>query len=173
MAKTRKEKEELVSILEEKIDKAKSAVFVDYKGLKVRETEELRGKIRANDSEIIVVKNRLAKIALKNKGIEVDEAMFTRPIAITFSYQDEVAGAKEIDTFAKSHENLEILGGILENEFIGSEKVKQLAALPSREELYAKVVGTIAAPISGMINVLQGNIRGLVNVLGQVVSNKS
>ncbi len=168
MAKTRKEKEELVKSLEEKLDKAKSAVFVDYKGLKVAESEELRGKIRANDSEIMVIKNRLAKIALKNKGIEVDEDIFSRPVAITLSYQDEVAGAKEIDTFAKSHENLEILGGILENGFISADKVKQLAALPSREQLHAKVVGTIAAPLSGMVNVLQGNIRGLVNVLSQI-----
>ena len=173
MAKTRKEKEELVKSLEEKLDKAKSAVFADYKGLKVSESEELRGKVRAQNSEIMVIKNKLAKIALKNKGIKVDEDIFARPIAITLSYQDEVAGAKEIDTFAKSHENLEILGGILENEFISADKVKQLAALPSKEDLYAKVVGTIAAPLSGMVNVLSGNIRGLVNVLSQVVSNKS
>jgi len=172
MAKTRKEKEELVKSLEDKIDKAKSAVFVDYKGLKVAESEELRGKIRANDSEIMVIKNRLAKIALKNKGIEVDEDIFSRPVAITLSYQDEVAGAKEINTFAKSHENLEILGGILENGFISADKVKQLAALPSREQLYGMVVGTIAAPISGMVNVLSGSIRGLVNVLGQYRDSK-
>ena len=86
-------------------------------------------------------------------------------LAIAFAMDDEVTPAKGIALFAKKNEAIEILGGILERKFIDEEMVKKLAALPTKEQLIAKMVGTISAPISGMMNVFAGNIRGLVNVL--------
>jgi large subunit ribosomal protein L10 len=79
--------------------------------------------------------------------------------------EDEVAPAKEITLFAKKNAAIEILGGILERKFIDDAMVRKLALLPSREQLHAQVVGTIAAPLSGLVNVFAGNMRGLVNVL--------
>lgn len=173
MPKTRVQKEVLISQLEEKLQSAKSAVLVDYKGLKVKETEELRGLLRAKAVDFHIVKNTLVKIAFKKHGIEFDEAIFTKPVAIAFAMKDEIAPAKEIDLFAKKHEALEILCGILENKMITAEIVKQLASLPSREELLAKMVGSIASPLSGMVNVLAGNLRGLVNVLNSYKEKKA
>jgi large subunit ribosomal protein L10 len=170
--KTREQKENLVKSLEEKFAKAKSAVLINYKGLKVKETEELREKVRTIQAEMNVTKNTLVKIAIKKSGIEISEEILDQPLAIAFSYVDEVAPAKEIHLYGKEHEALEILGGILEHQFISADDVRKLAQLPSREELYAKTVGSIASPLSGMVNVLQGNIRGLVSVLSQYSQSK-
>lgn len=173
MAKSRVKKEELIDRLDQQLKDAKSAVLVDYKGLKVSETEELRKALRAKGADFNVTKNTLVKIALKKHGIEFDEAIFKKPVAIAFAMEDEIAPAKEIDLFAKKHEAIEILGGILENKMIDGAMVKRLALLPSREELLAKAVGSIAAPLSGMVNVLAGNIRGLVNVLNSYKEKKA
>lgn len=173
MAKTKDQKSQLLEKLDDKISRMKSAVIVDYKGLKVKETEELRNLLREKGVDFNVSKNSLTKIALKKNGIEFDESVFKKPVAVAFAMQDEVAPAKEITLFAKKNEAIEILGGILEKKYIDENMVKQLASLPSREELYGKVVGTIAAPLSGMVNVLAGNIRGLVNVLNGYKEKKA
>lgn len=165
MAKTRTKKEEIVSKLDEQIRNAKAAVIVSYRGLKVSETEELRNLLRSKGASFNVTKNTLVKISLTKQGIEFDEKIFDYPVAIAFTDADEVMPAKEIDLFAKKHEAVQILGGILENKMIDAEMVKKLATLPSREELLARVVGSISAPLSGMVNVMAGNLRGLVNVL--------
>ena len=165
MPKTRELKEKLVADLSRGLDKAKSAVFVDYKGLKVKESEELRKDLRSKDVDFKVVKNSLFKIILREKNIIVSDDILDRPLAVALGFHDEVVPAKVMDEFAKKHQTLEILGGILENEFIDSAKVMQLASLPSREALYAKLLGTIAAPLSGIVNVAAGNLRGIINVL--------
>lgn len=165
MAKTKEQKSKLLENLDSKIERMKSAVIVDYKGLKVKDTESLRNILREKGVEFNISKNTLTKIALKKSGIEFDESIFKKPVAIAFAMEDEVAPAKEITLFAKKNEAIEILGGILERKFIDDAMVRRLAALPTKEQLYASVVGTIAAPLSGMVNVFAGNMRGLVNVL--------
>ena len=173
MAKTRKEKENIVSKLSEELELAKSAVVFNYKGLSVSETEKLRAELRKNEVAFSIVKNSLLKIALDNKKIEIDQALLDQPLAVAFGMIDEVSAAKGVNTFAKEHEAIEILGGIYQNGYISKEKVLVLANLPSKEELYAKVVGCLAAPMSGMVNVLCGNLRGLVNVLLQYRDQRS
>ncbi|OQB05560.1 MAG: 50S ribosomal protein L10 [bacterium ADurb.Bin212] len=165
MPKSKDTKEKLVAGLFEDFDKAKSAVLVDYKGLKVKESEELRKALRNESISFRVVKNSLLKIVLKEKKIEVDQEVLDKPLALAIGFQDEAVPAKAINDYAKNHEALEIVGGILENEFISESKVKQLAMLPSRQELQAKLLGTISAPMSGFVNVAAGNIRGLINVI--------
>lgn len=167
MAKTRKEKEGIVLKLNEQLDSAKSAVLVNYKGLTVSETEELRDELRKSDVTFAITKNSLFGIVLKDKGIEVEKEILDQPIAVAFGMGDEIAPAKGINDFAKTHEALEIIGGLYQNEYIAKDRVMVLANLPSREELYAKVVGSLASPLSGLVNVLSGNLRGLVNVLAQ------
>lgn len=165
MAKTRDQKEKLIQSLDDKVLRMKAAVIIDYKGLKVKETEELRNLLREKGAEFNISKNSLTKIALKKHGIEFDESVFKKPVAIAFAMDDEAVPAREITLFAKKNEALEILGGILEKKFIDQSAVSRLASLPTKEELHGRLVGTIAAPLTGVVNVFAGNIRGVINVL--------
>lgn len=165
MAKTRKQKEEALASLNAKLKGAKSVVFASYTGLKVVEMEELRKELRKQNITLDVAKKTLLKKALAEqnlKDIEID-AMDSGVAMI--SGADEVYPAKIVNDFAKKHEVVRFFGGIMENKFINIEQIKSLAALPSKDELLAKMVGSIKAPISGLANVLAGNIRGLMNVL--------
>lgn len=173
MPKTKEYKAELLGKISTKIQEAKSAVLVDYKGLTVKDISGLRNKLRESNIDFNVTKNTLFKIALKKEGIEFDEALFDQPLAVAFAFGDEIAPAKAITLFAKDHETMSIIGGILEKKMIDAEMISRLAKLPSREELLAKAVGSIAAPISGFVNVLAGNIRGLFNVLNGIKEKKA
>jgi large subunit ribosomal protein L10 len=165
MAKTRIEKEKIISDLDQKIANMKSAVIIDYQGLKVKEIEDLRDILRKQKVSFNVSKNTLTKIALTKAGIEFDEGIFKKPVAIAFAMEDEVAPAKEISLFAKKNEAIEILGGILERKFIDENMVKKLAALPTKDQLRGQLVSVIAAPLTGMVSAFAGNIRGLINAL--------
>lgn len=170
MAKSRAQKEEILEKISQNL-KDKKSVIVGYSGLAVKELEQLRNSLEEKGVGFFVVKNTLTKIALDKEGVTVDDEILKKPVAIAFS-SDEVASAKEIKNFSKTHEKLEIFGGIIENKFVPVSTISALALLPSREELIAKVVGTIAAPLSGFVNVLSGNIRGLVSVLNQYQLSK-
>ncbi|MEI6499113.1 MAG: 50S ribosomal protein L10 [bacterium] len=172
MAKTRKQKEVIIDSLNQKVQNMKAAVIVDYKGMKVKDITVLRKNLRAQNVDFNVAKTTLLRIAFKNHNIEIDESLLKQPVAVAFAMGDEVAPAKEIDKFAKTNEAIQVLGGILEGKQIDAAAVKRLAALPSREQLYGQLVGTIAAPISGFVNVLAGNLRGLVNVLNAYKDQK-
>ncbi|HCX27520.1 MAG TPA: 50S ribosomal protein L10 [Candidatus Portnoybacteria bacterium] len=166
---TKKQKEDLVKKLSEQLVKMKAAVFADYTGMSVAKLTELRRKLRVKDVELKVAKKTLIDIALKGAGIEaVDTKKMVGQVAVIMGYSDEVAPAKTIYEFDKKGERIKILGGILEKNFIDAQGVLSLAKLPSRQELLAKAVGSIAAPLTGMVNVLQGNLRGLVQVLSQI-----
>lgn len=174
MAKTRKQKEEELKDLIEKLKKNKSVVFCDYTGLDVASVEELRKSLRAEEVDYKVAKKTLLTKALKKAGIlgiEVKE--LKGQLSVAFGYKDEVAPAKLISKFRKSHEQMTFLGGIYENKFIGIEEVERLAAIPSREELLAKVVGSISAPISGTVRVLSGVLRNFVGALRAIKDVKS
>ena len=114
-------------------------------------------------------------LAIKNIGIKDIEAIkFDGKAAIIFGYGDEVSPAKIISQFQKNAEDkIEFIGGILENAFIKAETISELAKLPSKTELYAKIVGSINAPVSGFVNALAGNLRNLVYILKAVEENKN
>ena len=145
---------------------AKAVVFANFQGLTVAQTEDLRKKAREQKVSVIAAKKTLVKRALEAMGLgDVDTKKFEGGVAVFMGAGDEVAPAKIVAKFAKGNQHLRIHGGILEGMFITAEKVMELAKLPSRDELLAKTVHTIKAPISGLVNVLSGNLRGLVNVL--------
>jgi large subunit ribosomal protein L10 len=172
MAISRKKKEELVEQITQKIKESKSIVFADYRGLSVDEINEIRGQLREQGIEMKVLKQNLFAIAAKNAGANIDTSELKgHPIAYVFG-SDEVAPAKTIYDFAKKHENLEMVGGALDGKTLSPEELKSLALMPSREELYAKVVGSLASPLRGVVGVLQGNLRGLVSVLSQYSEQK-
>jgi large subunit ribosomal protein L10 len=164
MAKNREQKEALVKELGDRLENRKSAMLIDYKGLRVKETETLRNQMCNQGITFNVVKNSLLKIVFSRKKIEIKQDLLDRPLAIAFS-DDEVAVAKELYAFQKDTEALEVLGGIIEKKYVDESVIKQLSLLPGREELYARLVGSLNAPISGLVNVMSGNIRNLVNVI--------
>lgn len=167
MPKTKQQKQEILTQLAENIEKQNAMVFVDFKGLKVKQIGELRKQLKQAGSKLTVAKKTLLSKALKEKGIEADVKGMAGEIAAIFAFEDPIAPIKIASTFAKSSENLRIAGGYFENELQNAQTMIVIGNLPSRKELLAKFVGTIAAPVSGFMNVLQGNIKGLIYILAQ------
>ncbi|PIR67045.1 MAG: 50S ribosomal protein L10 [Parcubacteria group bacterium CG10_big_fil_rev_8_21_14_0_10_36_14] len=167
MPKTKEQKKQEVEILVQKLQDNKSVVFANYNGLKVKDTEALRAKCRENNLQCGMAKKNLLKLVLKDLGIENPE--LTGEV-IAFFGNDEVLPAKTASEFAKTHEALKIVAGIVDGKFATKADVVALSKLPSREELLAKMVGSINAPISGFVNVLAGNLRNLVYVLNAVAN---
>lgn len=173
MAITRKQKEDLVAEISEKIKDSKAMVYVDYRGLNVEEMTEIRRELKAKRVELRVMKQTLFEIAAKDAKADVDMAsMANRPVAIAFG-KDEVEPAKVIYEFSKKHENLELIGGALNGKTVTLDALKVLALMPSREEMYAKIVGSLASPLRGIASVVGGNLRGLVSVLSQYSESKN
>ena len=167
------QKKEIINDFEDKIKRSKSIVFTKFFGVGANDITDLRNKFKEQGGEYFVAKKTLMDKAFENTEVEgVKAREFEGEVAAIFGYEDEVAPAKIIDEFAKTHEQMEVVGGVLENKFIDAVQVKALAQLPSREELYAKVVGSIKAPISGFVHVLSGNLRGLVTVLKAIEEKK-
>jgi large subunit ribosomal protein L10 len=173
MPKTKKQKKDIIDILTDKFSKSKSMIFVDYKGLKVKELDNLRKECGKQDSEYMVAKKTLVKVAIDSNKIEgVNPNDLEGNLAMVFSYGDEVVPAKILKDFSKSHKALKVLCGIMDGKYIDENMVKSLADIPSKPELHAKLVGMLNSPISGFVNVLSGNLRNLVRVLDSVRESK-
>lgn len=170
---TRPQKEELVKKLSEQVKAGKVMVFSDYTGTTVGKMKELRDELRKTGSNYKISKKKLLELAFKNSGIEVDVKNMKGQIGVAIGEADEVSAAKVLAKFSKENKNFKILEGVLEGKVISEKEVSALAALPSREELLAKFVRTINAPVSGFVNILAGNIRGLVTVLKGIADGKS
>lgn len=166
------QKQIVVEEIYKKLDAAKLVVFADYRGLNVEEMTELRNKLRAPGVEVRVLKNTMVRFALQKAGHEDTVPQITGPNIIVFSNEDPVAPAKVLFDFAKTHKNLQVKLGILEGQTIAADKVKALADLPSREVLVATVLGTMQAPITSFVRVLNANLTGLVRALDQVREQK-
>lgn len=174
MPKTKEQKKEILQNLEDKIAKSKSIVLAGFNALNVKENEELRENLKQENGEYLVAKKTLLKLAFKNKGLpELAEDSLEGKVAAIFSYQDEVSPAKVLDKFRKNKEDkVYFLAGVLEGKLINKDKVEELAKLPSKEELYAKLVGSINAPVSGFVNVLAANLKSLVYTLKAIQEKK-
>jgi len=166
-------KQEVVNVLTEKIKNAKGIVFTDYRGLTVEQDTEMRRALRKAGVEYKVVKNTLLGLAIKQNGIEGFDKYLEGPTAIAMSDSDVVAPAKVISEYVKKYENLEIKVGLVEGKVMDVEGIKMLAALPPKEELVAKALGGLKSPIAGLVNVLNGNIRGLVVALNAIAEKKA
>ena len=147
--------------------------FVDYRGLTFAEATELRRRLRKVDADLKVVKNTLGKIAAADAGVEGLTELLQGPTAIAYVHGDPVKAAKTIQDFIKEKKKAAIRGGKLQRSLLTATDIEALAALPSREQLIAQVVGAIASPLYGLANVLAGPIRGLVVVLAQVQEQKA
>lgn len=173
MAKTREQKQQIVDVIANNLSSAKSAVFANFQGLNMGDIDALRHTCKEQDVYYVAGKKTLVKIALKNAGFDIDTKAFDGGVAVFLGMQDEVAPAQIVAKFAKDHDVVKIFGGILEGQFIDSAKVSQLSSLPSKQQLLGQLVGTLNAPVSGFVNVLAGNIRGLANVLNAIKDQKT
>ena len=173
MAKSRQQKELTVGALTDDLKRMKSVVFADFQGLKAGEIEEIRTKCVKSGLRYAVAKKTLLNLAFKQAGLTMDTKSVTGSLTTVISFEDEVAPAKILADYAKAHEALKIKGGVLEAKFIDTKAVLALAKLPSKQELIAKVVGSIASPLRGFVTVLNGNLRGLVQVLSQIEKSKA
>jgi large subunit ribosomal protein L10 len=162
----REQKVEQVELLTEKLKKAKVAVLTDYRGLKVSQIQELRGKLRGGDVEYRVIKNTLARRAAEAAGYPALKDEIKGPVAIAFGYDDLGVPSKLINEFVRSTRlKLEVVGGLVEGRVFSADQIKQLADLPSREALIAQLMGTLQSPVAQLLGIMQTPLQQLMGVL--------
>lgn len=160
MSKNRQLKEAKVAEIKEKMEKAECIVLADYQGLTVEEATELRKKMREEGVEYKVFKNTLSILAAKELGYEGITHLFQGPVSVALGYEDSTAPARILNDFAKDHKKLELKGGMVQGEVYDENKIKALAAIPPRDVLIAKLLGSFKAPVSNfayLINAIKEN----------------
>lgn len=168
----REDKAQVIENLTEKL-RGSSVVLVDYKGINVAQSTQLRARSRESGIDFVVAKNTLARMAAERAGIDGLEPYLTGPTALAFA-PDPVAGAKLMTEFADEVEAFEVKGGLLEgNRIMGAEDVIALSKLPSKEQLLAQLLGAIQSPLVGLVTVLSAPTRNLAVVLNQIAEQKS
>ena len=168
----RPEKVAQVEVLKEKFTAAKSAFLTDFTGLSVEEVTELRRKLREKENEFLVVKNTLARRGAKEAGIEDVIPYLQGPIAIAFSYNDPASPARVISDFIKAHKKPSVKACLIEGDVLPGEQAAEIANWPTREELLARLVGQLNAPITGLVMCLNDVTRRFVQVLNAIKEKK-
>jgi large subunit ribosomal protein L10 len=173
----RTDKAQLAQELKEKFSKAKVAIFADYKGLSATDADSLRRALRSTDTEVKVLKNNVARLLTKegSMGSQAKDVMdgLVGPTLVAFGYKDPAATAKVIDQFASTNEALRLKDSLLGASKLDVAGVKELANLPGREVLLAKVLGTLNAPAQSFVGVLAAVPRSLVTVLAAIEKKKA
>ncbi|HJW76467.1 MAG TPA: 50S ribosomal protein L10 [Thermoleophilia bacterium] len=150
------------------------ALYVgDYRGLTVAELTKLRASLRDRGATLRVLKNTLTSIAAEQAGQQSLKELLSGPTAVAFCGEDLVGPAKALSDYARANPAFVVRGGVLQGNVLDADGVRRLAALPSREVLVAQVVGTMAAPLTGLVTVLQGTISGFVRALDQVAQQRA
>lgn len=166
MAITKEKKQELLDELSGLFENAKSVVFSNYQGLGVKDFGDLRGKLRANDVTYKVAKKTLIKLAAEKAGFkDIPESVLEGQVGVAFGKSDEVAAAKTLFEFSKTNENIKLLGALMEGRALSKEETLALAKIPGKDELLAKLVGSMKSPISGFHGILYALLRNFVGVV--------
>ena len=178
MAETKKrqpkpEKIEVVTELTEHLKKSKAAVVTVNSGLTVEEVTQLRSLLFKEKVELHVTKNTLAKIALKQVGIDALDEYMSGPTALALALGDPVAPARILIKFAKDHEKIKVRGGWMDGKKMSDKDIKAIASLPGREVLIAMALGSMMAPVTGLVRVLSGTQRKLLYALNAVKEQKA
>ncbi len=168
-------KVEMTKALKDKFSRAKVAIFADYKGLKSSQADELRRALRTTQTEVKVLKNNIARLVMKDgspdQKLVVDATV--GPTLVAFAYGDMANAAKVMAKFAKENEALKLKDSLMGDRRINVAEVNELASLPPREVLLAKVLGTMIAPVSSFVGVLAAVPRSLVTVLSAIEKKKT
>ncbi len=180
MAIDKQQKQQILERFTKGLKESKSVVMANYEGLGVHDFEDLRKRCRKQNVQCMVIKKTLLQKGIQESNLkgQCDVASFKNGVAVFFSYKDEVSAAKIIKEFSKDHDNVYFYGAILndeaiENPFLSKESTEALAALPSKQELLAKLVGSISSPLSGLVNVLSAPMKDFIGALNAIESKKS
>ncbi len=165
-------KVQTVKELREKFESAEAVVLADYRGLTVEDVTDLRAKCREAGVEFRVAKNRLAKIALREGKLPTLDEHLIGPTAFAFGFDDPVTPAKVIADFCKTNEKIEIKAGLVAKEAVDLDVINRLAALPSRDELLARLAGSLSAPMRDLAGVLQAIPGGLARAIRAVADQR-
>lgn len=166
-------KQDKIEAIKAKVGKAKVAIVTDYKGLSVDEITTLRRQLQKENADYMVTKNTLAKLAVKGTEYEVLNEIFKGPVAVAFGYEDQAAPAKVLAKFIKETKKCEILAAALDGQLLSAADAKSLADIPSREELYAKMLGCINSPATGIVGSVNAVMSSLVRAIDAVAKQKS
>jgi len=169
---TKEQKVKTVADLKDKLSRASGMVLANYHGLSVSQIQELKKSLKESDAEFVISKNTLISRAAEEAKKEIPGEQLEGPTAILFAFGDALASIKKLADFIKQYQLPEIKIGDLEGRVISKDEVLSLAKIPSKQELYAKVVGSLNSPIYGLVTALSGNFRNLVYVLKQVENSK-
>ena len=172
MSKNQEIKATQVEMIKENLEKAQSVVFVDYRGLTVEEDTALRKKLREAGVEYKVLKNTLIKRAADELSITGLDEHLNGPTAVAFGMTDPAAPAKIIGEYIKQTKKMEVKCGLVDKKYIDARGVEALAEIPSKEVLVAKLLGSMNAPITGLVSVLSGTLRKLVYAINAVKEQK-
>ncbi|MGD9964502.1 MAG: 50S ribosomal protein L10 [Candidatus Izemoplasmatales bacterium] len=140
-------KQEEVKKIAEKMSRAKSLVIAEYQGLTVEKTEELRGLLRDAGCEIIVIKNNISRRAAEEIGFADLTQDLNGPNGVVFAYEDSIAAAKVLYTFAKKNKKIKIKSGVVDGDYYNQDEIKEISQLPARETLLAMLAGQLLAPL--------------------------
>lgn len=172
MALTRNDKEQLLSEYQGGLAQAPHAFVLGFQGITVPQVTELRNRVRQSGGEYVVVKNTLALRAIDSKALEALKAQFVGPTAVVYSLKDPVAVAKALTDYAKDVPALQFKGGLVEGRAIAADQIKDIASLPSREELITKLLFLMQSPVTRFVRVLAAVPQSFVMVLDQVRMKK-
>ena len=162
----RPRKVEQVDLLTEKLKRAKVAVLTDYRGLTVKQLEDLRERLRAQDVEYRVVKNTLARRAAVEAGHDALQAELKGPVAIAFGYDELGVPPRLLGEWARTTRlRLDIVGGVAEGRVMNPDQVRSLADLPPREQLLAQLLGTLQSPVASLVATIQAPVQQLIGLL--------
>lgn len=166
-------KSDKIAQIKEKVEKAQVAIVTEYQGMSVEDITNLRRALQKEDGDYMVTKNTLAKIAVKGTEYELLTDLLTGPIAIAFGYDDQVMPAKALAKFIKETEKGKIVGAVLDGKLLSADEAKALAALPSKHEIYAKMLGCINSPASGIANSINAVMSQLTRTMAAVRDQKT
>lgn len=169
MSQNFENKKLLVQDIKDKISRAKSVIFVDYKGINVANDTDLRNQLRAAGCEYHVYKNRLVKLALDELKIDCLDDKLQGTLAVAFSFDGETEAANVLDKMAEKAK-ISMKFGLLNGAFVDDAALKALANLPSKEVLIAQLLGMLQAPATGLCRVLNGPVQGLARCLNGIAT---
>lgn len=164
--------QETVVKIKEELAAAQAVWIVDYRGLTVKEIQELRRNVRESGASMKVYKNTLMHLALSDSGLPTMDDILEGPSAFVFAESDPAAAAKVIKNYAKTNENLSIKGGMMDGEAYDAAQVEAIASLPSKEEIIGQIAGMISGVARGLATSINGVPRGLAQSLSQVAEQK-